>query len=887
MKKIIAIVLSLLFVFNTVVIDVNAIDQNDVNNNETNIIDGQDEKNIENTNEIENSEKTEKNELLDIDESNDKDSNLEDGETDDIDNDGNQEIDDSIEEPTIPNVSYSTHVQDFGWQGYSKNGENSGSTGRSKRIEGIKIKIEDTTIPGGITYSTHVQNLGWTDYVSDDTLSGTTGKSLRLEAIKIKLTGELANQYDVYYRVHTQNYGWLDWTSNGKAAGSAGYSYRLEAIQIVLVKKGENVPGKTSKPFVSPGRVYYSTHVQDIGWMSNVSDGKTSGTSGKSKQVEALKISLDNFEYDGNIEYSSNVKNKGWQNYCKNGSISGTTGQELQIEGIKIRLTGDIANYYDVYYRVHVQELGWLSWAKNDEKAGTSGYDYRIEAIQVVLVSKNGTAPGDISTAYKTPGDIYYSTHVADYGWLGSVGDGSTSGLLGKSKQVEAIKLNLGDVEYSGGLEYRTHIQNIGWQSYCSDGMISGTTGENLHIEAIQIRLRGDIANYYDVYYRVQVQNYGWLSWAKNDEKAGSEGLNARVEAIQVILVLKGQAVPGDTNKPFLKSENIYYFTHMQDYGWQNKTTNGATGGIIGQNKRLEAIKISVNTANYTGNVEYSVHVQDYGWQNYTSNGQIAGTMGQSKRIEAIKIRLTGEIANYNDVYYRVYCQNIGWLDWTNNDNPAGTIGASYRIEAIQIKLYPKGIGGPGVSNKACLTFKNKNGYLVCYNSNGQLCEDIQQLYTLQGTYDLRVNKATNVVTVLAQDGNGKNTIAYKRFVCSVGLPTPTGVYYTPAKYRWRELMGPSYGQYSTRIVNGFLFHSVPYNKMNIYTLSARMYNQLGSTCSHGCIRLTCRDAKWIYDYCPLGTKVIIVDGGPDPLSKPIAQKIPLTQTWDPTDPAI
>lgn len=736
MKKIIVIVLSLLFVFNTVIIDVNAIDQNDVNNNETNIIDGQDEKNIENTNEIENSEKTEKNELLDIDESNDKDSNLEDGETDDIDNDGNQEIDDSIEEPTIPNVSYSTHVQDFGWQGYSKNGENSGSTGRSKRIEGIKIKIEDTTIPGGITYSTHVQNLGWTGYVSDNAISGTTGKSLRLEAIKIKLTGELANQYDVYYRVHTQNYGWLDWTSNGKAAGSAGYSYRLEAIQIVLVKKGENVPGKTSKPFVSPGRVYYSTHVQDIGWMSNVSDGKTSGTSGKSKQVEALKISLDNFEYDGNIEYSSNVKNKGWQNYCKNGSISGTTGQELQIEGIKIRLTGDIANYYDVYYRVHVQELGWLSWAKNDEKAG-------------------------------------------------------------------------------------------------------------------------------------------------------SEGLNARVEAIQVILVLKGQAVPGDTNKPFLKSENIYYFTHMQDYGWQNKTTNGATGGIIGQNKRLEAIKISVNTANYTGNVEYSVHVQDYGWQNYTSNGQIAGTMGQSKRIEAIKIRLTGEIANYNDVYYRVYCQNIGWLDWTNNDNPAGTIGASYRIEAIQIKLYPKGIGGPGVSNKACLTFKNKNGYLVCYNSNGQLCEDIQQLYTLQGPYDLRVNKATNVVMVLAQDGNGKNIIAYKRFVCSVGLPTPTGVYYTPAKYRWRELMGPSYGQYSTRIVNGFLFHSVPYNKMNIYTLSARMYNQLGTTCSHGCIRLTCRDAKWIYDYCPLGTKVIIVDGGPDPLSKPIAQKIPLTQTWDPTDPAI
>lgn len=100
--------------------------------------------------------------------------------------------------------------------------------------------------------------------------------------------------------------------------------------------------------------------------------------------------------------------------------------------------------------------------------------------------------------------------------------------------------------------------------------------------------------------------------------------------------------------------------------------------------------------------------------------------------------------------------------------------------------------------------------------------------------------------------------------------------------------MGPSYGQYSTRIVNGYLFHSVPYNRNgDIYSLSARMYNQLGTTCSHGCIRLTVADAKWIYDYCPLGTKVIIVPSGNDPLSKPSAQKIPLTQTWDPTDPAI
>ena len=112
-------------------------------------------------------------------------------------------------------------------------------------------------------------------------------------------------------------------------------------------------------------------------------------------------------------------------------------------------------------------------------------------------------------------------------------------------------------------------------------------------------------------------------------------------------------------------------------------------------------------------------------------------------------------------------------------------------------------------------------------------------------------------MTVIIDNGDGNYNIAYKRFICSTGNDTPYGTYYTPAKYRWKELMGPSYGQYSTRIVGGILFHSVPYKKRNPYTLSANAFNQLGTTCSHGCIRLMCIDAKWIYDNCGLGTRVV------------------------------
>ena len=132
-----------------------------------------------------------------------------------------------------------------------------GTTGRSLRLEGIRINIENTDVKGSVEYCTHVQDIGWQDYVSNNKMSGTQGRSLRLEAIKIKLTGELANKYDIYYRVHCQNLGWMGWAKNNEAAGSAGYAYRLEAIQIVLVDKGGAAPGTTKNAFSEKTNTLY------------------------------------------------------------------------------------------------------------------------------------------------------------------------------------------------------------------------------------------------------------------------------------------------------------------------------------------------------------------------------------------------------------------------------------------------------------------------------------------------------------------------------------------------------------------------------------------------------------------------------------------------------
>lgn len=297
-------------------------------------------------------------------------------------------------------ISYTTYVNTKGWQSTVTDGAIGGTTGKSLALGAIKISLVNAIYSGSVQYSGHVQDIGWQSWKADGAVSGvTTGK--RYEAIKIKLTDEMAEYYDIYYRAHVSKLGWLGWAKNGEAAGSAGYSYPMEAIQIKLVKKGEAAPGSTSNCYVEKGiSVSYSTHVQNIGWQSFVSDGATAGTSGKSLRLEAIKIKLQNQKYTGNIVYSTHVQNIGWQSSVMNGAISGTSGKSLRLEAIRINLTGELAEHYDIYYRVHVQNFGWLGWAKNGASAGSAGYSYRLEGIQIKLVEKGGSAPGSTANPF-------------------------------------------------------------------------------------------------------------------------------------------------------------------------------------------------------------------------------------------------------------------------------------------------------------------------------------------------------------------------------------------------------------------------------------------------------------------------------------------------------
>ena len=193
-------------------------------------------------------------------------------------------------------------------------------------------------------------------------------------------------------------------------------------------------------------------------------------------------------------------------------------------------------------------------------------------------------------------------------------------------------------------------------------------------------------------------------------------------------------------------------------------------------------------------------------------------------------------------------------------------------------------------SSGAMATGWNRVGsYKYYFNGSGAMLQDLDSVLGRQSSYYITVNRRTCQVMVYAKSETGRYDIPVKTFACSVGLPatpTPTGTYNTLAQYRWHTLMGPSYGQYCTRIVGGVLFHSVAGNSMTVKNLNAANYNMLGQPASHGCVRLCVRDAKWIHDNCAVGTTVTIGDSLAAPFAKPATIKIPAWQTWDPTDPA-
>ena len=318
--------------------------------------------------------------------------------------------------------------------------------------------------------------------------------------------------------------------------------------------------------------------------------------------------------------------------------------------------------------------------------------------IKKINTGTSGLNGGNTIPDTKKTG-VIYSTHIQSDGWQASKANGEISGTTGEAKRIEAIKIQLSNIGYTGSVQYSTHVQSNGWKNWVSDGTIGGTTGEAKRMEAIRIRLTGEAANHYDIYYRVHTQTYGWLDWAKNGEIAGTTDGARRMEAIQIKLVSKGSPAPGSTVQAYVQPLT-QYSAHVQTDGWKESVYGGGYAGTTGEAKRMEAFGMKLTDQKYSGGIKYQAHVQSSGWQGWKTNNAVAGTVGAAKRMEAIRIELTGKMAQMYDVYYRVHAETYGWLDWAKNGEIAGTTGCAKRLECIQVVLVKKGAAAPGNTQK-------------------------------------------------------------------------------------------------------------------------------------------------------------------------------------------
>ena len=131
--------------------------------------------------------------------------------------------------------------------------------------------------------------------------------------------------------------------------------------------------------------------------------------------------------------------------------------------------------------------------------------------------------------------------------------------------------------------------------------------------------------------------------------------------------------------------------------------------------------------------------------------------------------------------------------------------------------------------------------------------------------YYITVDLDNNIVTVYS----ALDDSIVRQMICSGGTgkyQSPTGTFYMTEKRREAErdewyTFEDGYGKYGSRIVGSYLFHSYLFTEKDDSKVDWETYAAMGTSASHGCIRLWIEDAYWISQNCMPGTKVTLYHG--------------------------
>lgn len=481
-----------------------------------------------------------------------------------------------------------------------------GSNDPYKPIEAINVNLNNSTgYDGSLKYSVYVQSKGWQDFTSSGSDAGIVNKALKIEALKMELTGELASKYSVEYEVwYEKDNNVQGYVSDGTVAGSIGEPKKIVQIKIRIVPANQGTASNVS----------YRAHRDSEGWGSKwAKNGDVTGAAGKGKQIDSIELNVTGNQYKGGISYRSNIQNKGWEDkWSSNGETSGAKG--LRTEAVAIKLTGDIANHYDVYYRAYSPIYGWLGWAKNGEISGTTDLSSRLEAIQIVLVAKGSDAPGnvkdiksDVDVAEVNPrtpilpgrglfrmpsgAKVSYAVKSAD-GWSEIKSDGQVLEVTGQITGI-AVGVNVPDSD----LQLSVDMPDFGNEKKDSNEAYDAPFDLRIidagkRIENLRMSLYG-VDYYFDVneetgewmeilkpykddycaFYRVKTSKYGWMAWTNNENKCGTDEIGNTISAIQIVVLPKGQTPAADLNG--ITSDNENSFLKMEDFPKPKLVTSG------------------------------------------------------------------------------------------------------------------------------------------------------------------------------------------------------------------------------------------------------------------------------------------------------------------------
>lgn len=130
-------------------------------------------------------------------------------------------------------------------------------------------------------------------------------------------------------------------------------------------------------------------------------------------------------------------------------------------------------------------------------------------------------------------------------------------------------------------------------------------------------------------------------------------------------------------------------------------------------------------------------------------------------------------------------------------------------------------------------------------------------------SYMAYVDRSASRVYIYGWDGQGYNEMV-QEFECSCGAkrtPTIAGTFYSIGRAgEWYYMKNSNcWVRYAFQIEGNYFFHSVLFNHKGDSRPTSTSLYALGKNVSHGCIRLSVENCKWIYENCPNGMKVVIV----------------------------